>query len=660
MRSLWARDWARLNGPYRAARSARPDRSARRFPVRLALLLWTPLFLLALSGCGTPAHVLLSGPGLHRTIAQGAQGALHFWWLPPNSQNPTPRLLLWDGTNVGIVDPSATDQSFAPLASTANCNQIAVAPDNHAFACGLTQAAGGSVLVQSLNDQNASPENLLDETAPLAWAPDSQWLAALRFGYTNALATCSVVALDTASPGSGQAAEQDLLDGVPFASIGNKSSPTCPIMSMAWSPDGTRLALTLASPGGVVLEVLSMTAPGQPATIESRHVLPGKPLQTLDSPAVPSLFWSSDGQTLVAVTGYGAVSEDGLFLLFLGQQTTLTGPNLVDNGAGATVAFSPDGRWLAVGTVGPHENTDNAQLQVFDIQNNHWDALASMFANGDSLAWSANGSLLAVASASQQGEVIWNWPSDSLNSIIPNQDSTSIAQLGWARDGSALFFTLASQSNNPPFFDEVYVQRFPVPPGASSFAFPEWFLDVLGSLPQALIAIGGALLVLIVFALLLVLIERGRSRRRRALIAWTLGVSLILLALLFLSNAQLPGWTAALYQPYSEHLCHDAPNACSPGAALAVGTLGAPLLLALLVILIGALVTSRPPRHVPGEGLPRPVSRAAWRPPPAQPAEEALLLPPAIDEQDTLELEAQAGSAQPPSPNDMEWEDWTG
>ncbi|HLV99296.1 MAG TPA: hypothetical protein VKT82_11540 [Ktedonobacterales bacterium] len=647
---------ARLNISNRASCSAQAHHSDRRFPVRQFLALWMALLVLALAGCGTPAHVPLSGPGLHRAIAQGAQGALYFWWLPPDARHLVPRLLVWDGENVGIVSAAASDQSFTPLESGTNCNQVAVAPDNHAFACGLINATGGTVLVQPLNDQNTQAQRLLDETAPLAWAPDSHWLAALRLGTTGASATCSVVAVDTTHPEGNPSDEQVLLDSIPFSAVAGKSDPVCPVMSLAWSPDGTRLAVSLASPDGVVLEVLTMAAPGQPAAIESRHLLPGKPLQTLDAPASSSLFWSADGQTLAALTGYGTVSEDGLFLLFLGQQTTLTGPNLVDDGAGAALAFSPNGHWLAVGAVGPHERGDNAQLRVFNIEDNRWDTLASMYANGDSLAWSTNGGLLAAASGSQQGEVIWNWPSGSVNSIIPNQDSASIVQLGWARDDSALFFTLASQSSNPPFFDEVYAQNFPVPPGASSFAFPTWFLDALGSLPQILVALGGGLLVLIVFSLLLVLIERGRSRRRRALIVWTLGVCVVLFALLFLVNAQLPDWMAALYQPYSERLCHDAPNACNPGAVLAMGTLGLPLLLGLVVILCGALFSGRKPRLVPGEGLPRPVSRVPMSTPP-QPEEDLLLLPPPIDEQDTLELETLPGSAQPPLPGEMEWQE---
>ncbi len=610
--------------------------------MRTLWALWLALLALMLAGCGTPVHVPLAGPGLRRTIAQGGQSALRFWWLPPTAQNPAARLLLWDGVDVGISDPAASDQDFTPLESGIHCDQVALAPDHHAFACGLVSGARGSVLVQSLDNLDMPSQSLLDESAPLAWAPDSRWLAAMRLGAVNGDNACSVVAVNTSLADQGEDTEQVLLDNIPFTAVGDKGESVCPVMALAWSPDGTRLALSLATSGGVVLEVLYMDAPGQPATIESRHLLPGKPLQTLDAAGVPSLFWSSDGQMLAALTGYGTSSEDGLFVFSFSRQATLSAPNLIDTGSGAALAFSSDGRWLAVGAVGAHKGGDNAQLRVLDTTSGHWQDVASMLVNGPTLAWSADGSLLAAASVSQQGEVIWNWPAASLESIIPNQDSADIEQLGWAQDDSALLFTLGSHSGSAPFPDEVYAQSFPVPPGVSSFAFPAWFLDVLAVLPQALIWFGGALLALIVLAAALVLIERGRSRRRRAFITWTLGVCAALFGLLLASYASLPGWMTSLYQPYSARLCQGAPNPCNLGAALAVGTIAGPLLLALLVMMAGVLFAGRQRDLAPGAGLPRPVARGplpTYEPPDVPEEEAPLLLEPPIDAQDTLELE---------------------
>ncbi|HEY7348810.1 MAG TPA: WD40 repeat domain-containing protein [Ktedonobacterales bacterium] len=631
MRSLRALRRVRMNPLNRA------DRSHRHRAFRQAWGLWVALFALMLAGCGKPLHLTLDGPGLHRAVAQGGQSALHFWWLPPTAQAPTARLLLWDGANVGLSDPAAADQRFKSLTNGPNCAQVAVAPDDHAFACGLIGADAHMALVQSLIDVDHPPLALLDESAPVAWSPDSRFLTALRLGVSESGATCSVVRIDTSLPDLVEGAEQDLLDGIPLTTI--KGASVCPVMALAWSPDGARLALSLAASRGVVLEVLALGAPDQPPTIESRYLLPGQPLQVVDTPAVPSLFWSSDGQLLAALTGYEASSEDGLFLFSLGQQAPLVGPNLIDSGSGAALAFSPDGRWLAVGAVGPTKGGDNAQLRVFDTQSRRWDALASMFVNGPTLAWSPDSALLAAASSAQQGEVIWNWPAFTLNSVLPNPTLADVEQLGWAQDTSALFFAMGSHSS-APFYDEVYVQSFPVPPGASSFAFPGWFLDALQILPQGLVWFGVTLGALMALTLALSLLDRGKSRRRRAFIGWTLGVCVVLFGLLLLSYDRLPGWLAGLYQPYSERVCQGAPIPCAPGALLVVGTLGGALLLGLLVIVSGALLTSRKGQPVPGEGLPRPVYRGPLREQPAQEEEPPALLPPPIDEQDTLELEA--------------------
>ena len=69
-------------------------------------------------------------------------------------------------------------------------NQMALAPDNHAFACGELAKQSGGVLLQSLVDVDDEAQHLLDESAPFAWVPDSQWLAALCLGYVDTEAVC--------------------------------------------------------------------------------------------------------------------------------------------------------------------------------------------------------------------------------------------------------------------------------------------------------------------------------------------------------------------------------------------------------------------------------------------------------------------------------------
>src|SRR5262249_17749348 len=136
---------------------------------------------------------------------------------------------------------------------------------------------------------------------------------------------CSVVVSDTTDA---FASPQVLLDQIPFTSALGTAADSCPVAEMAWSPDGTRLALTLAASNGVELEVLHLRQNGQAPEIESRNLLPGAALEAVDNPNPPSLFWSSNGKILAALSAYRSGIEDGLFLLPAGKQTPLTEPNL--------------------------------------------------------------------------------------------------------------------------------------------------------------------------------------------------------------------------------------------------------------------------------------------------------------------------------------------
>ena len=630
MRSLWALCRAHFTRSSSAARAASSHRSMIARCSSLCVLL-----ALALSGCGTPVHLPVTGPGLRLVVAQGSQGAMRFWWLLPDDAASRPRLLLWDGTSVGISDPDASNQSFTPLGDGLICSQVALAPDQHAFACGLPGQASGRVLLQSLETPNTQPHILLDEQAPFAWSSDSQHLAAMRLNFSGTTSTCSLVAADTTVPTLSSDDEQVVLDQIPFNDALSKGNGACPVVDMAWSPDGARLALTLAAPDGVVLEVLLLGADGQPPLIETHALLPGVPLQAVDMPGVSSLFWSPDGQQLAALTGYRRGIEDTLFLLPVGQPAPQTGPNVIDTGSGAALAWSPDGRWLAAGTIGSAPAGENALLQTFDVTSGLWQPLAPMYVDGPTLAWSPDGTMLASASVSRKGVALWGWPSGALRGVVLNGDIASIEQLDWARDGVTLFFTLGSHVS-PPVYDELYAQAIPVPPGVSSFAFPAWFMTLLALLPQGLIWLGAILLVGILLALLLLLAERGRSRRRRVFIRWVFGVGIalfVLLALLILSDSQLPGWLNGLYQPASSTFCQGtAPDPCSPAAVVATLALVGPLLLGLLVVLGGSLLTSRRPRPVVARGSaaaePHPFLQTLRASPFSPPDATPLLLPP--------------------------------
>ncbi len=585
------------------------------------------VLLLMLGGCGDLIRLPLSGPGLQRVVAQGGQGAFHFWWLPPSQGVRDARLLLWDGASVGLGDPDALDQSFKPLSSVLSCSQVIPAPDGHAFACG--QGAGG-ILVQSLDDLQAAPHPLVARGAPFSWSPDSHLLAGLREQLTGTVSTCSVVAVDPTLATDSPGATEVILDGIPFVQARGQTEPACPVQSLSWSPDGARLALSLVAPNGVALEVVRLGVGKQPSKIETQVLLPGMPVQLLDTPSIPSLFWSPDGQELAALTGYVPSVEDGLFLLTAGQQAPMAGPNLIDTGSGVALSWSPDSRWLAVGSVGARKGNDNALLRFWSRDERAWSVFAPMLVTGPSLAFSSDGTQLAVASAAHQGIALLDWPARKVSQVVPNRDLASLEQLGWAGDTTALLFTIGSRSATPPF-EELYTQTIPVPTNAGALAYPTWFLTLLEHLPLGLIWLGGGLLALVVVALLLALADRGRSRRRRALIFSTLGVCSALFCLLLFTYHQVPLWIAQLYQPYGQQLCAGSvPASCSTAAGLAVLTVGGPLVLGLLVIALAVLLAGRRARG--GAGLPKPIHHPFFeRRQPASEEEPLLFLPAPVE-----------------------------
>lgn len=559
----------------------------------------------ALAGCGEALRFPLSGPGLHRVIAQGGLGPLRFWWLPPDNAAARARLLLWDGVNVGISDPALHNQSFTALNDALFCSQVAPAPDGHAFVCGQQDPTRSATLVQSLNDLQAAPLVFAGAQGPFAWSPDSREVAGVRVQTVGGVSTCSVVTLDTTLDAANPDAVRDMLMGVPFVEPEGTTVRLCPVLALAWSPDGARLALSLAGEQGVTIEVLRLSAPGASPEVETRANVPGVAVQLLDSPEVPSLFWSPDGQMLAALTGYSQALEDSLYLLNAGQGSPSAQPNVVDTGNGAALAWSPDGHWLAVGGVGSDRDEDNARLRVYDRQQNHWRSLAPMYAGGPTLAWSANSGQLAAASAVRQGIALWDWPSGRLSRVFINQDVGQIEQLGWAQDNSGFFFTVGSHDTSP-FYEELYAQTVPVPLGAAMLPYPDWFVDLLSYLQQWLIGLGAVLLGVVLVMVFLALTgyrrpHRRRRERRRALILWTLGVSAFLFCTLLLCYGQLPHWTARLYQPYSHQLCQgNAFAPCDAAATLALVTLGMPLALGALVIVLGTLITSRRRRRQGG------------------------------------------------------------
>src|SRR5579859_31 len=191
----------------------------------------------------------------------------------------------------------------------------------------------------------------------VAFSPDGQWLAAGSWRGVHlwrAGAGATAPALDLS--GSAQAvafspdsrtlagAEQGQLQfwdpRDPQASPTVVSAPglTLPVTSLVYSPDGRHLAA--ASPDGVV-RLWDLTA------LQARPTMLRLPPSAYSRfpPDIPALAFSPDGQTLVA-----ACSDD---LLRLWDMRKLTAAPVIWPHQGAqSVAFSPDGAWLASGGLG--------------------------------------------------------------------------------------------------------------------------------------------------------------------------------------------------------------------------------------------------------------------------------------------------------------------
>jgi len=165
---------------------------------------------------------------------------------------------------------------------------------------------------------------------------------------------------------------------------------------VAWSPDGKRLSSA---------DSLNM----QPPVIWDAQT--GKVLLTLQakaggSPLWLGLAWSPDGKKLAAVGALmhpGSRAEDGMILVWdgeTGQQEQLLTAGMNDHRLW-TVAWSPDGRFMAVGSIGSDIFLwDLARSQPLAQLGGHTDI-------SDQIAWSPAGTHLA--SVARDGTLqIWD------------------------------------------------------------------------------------------------------------------------------------------------------------------------------------------------------------------------------------------------------------
>ena len=229
------------------------------------------------------------------------------------------------------------------------------------------------------------------------------------------------------------------------------------VSGVAWSPDGKRIASASgdhtaqvwdASDGGHILtyrghasDVLTiawspdgryLATGGLDATVQVWNATSGAKVYSYHghSDAVFDVVWSPDGKRLASTSFDGTVQ---MWDAFSGQHVlTYTAPTSLRGGAPAAanaVAFSPDGRYLAVGGAGAAVLLDASSAKVLGYY-------GPPGGESHAVAFSPDGKYLAVGRDDSTVQ-IWNVASMT-NVYTYDGHNTDVFTLAWSPDGKRI------------------------------------------------------------------------------------------------------------------------------------------------------------------------------------------------------------------------------
>lgn len=256
----------------------------------------------------------------------------------------------------------------------------------------------------------------LSSVLQVAVSPDGKWFATCGFiGYPY--------------PQESFASVWEVATGMRARDIVEYSDVKCEVSSVAWSPDGSLLAIS----SGICSARLVDAHTGAHVRLlecQSRYEWDKKNPQEIHISMVRCVAWSPDGRRLATGSRDAAVRlwdvATGTTLRVLEGHTDTV----------SSVAWAPDGNSLATGSKNCSMRLWDCSVSLLDVE---FAAYSRVLQSGHtrqvySVSWSADGSLLASASADET-VIVWNTASYTRQHTI-----TAYRVIAWWPHGNLLAF----------------------------------------------------------------------------------------------------------------------------------------------------------------------------------------------------------------------------